>query len=460
MVLDKNKFEVRDQFLGNLINTNPLDSTDYYVVAHRYSRRWMVVNSKMWTILKSIAEKSYPREITQLELGITSQVFEGVIKNLKEYLDITHKGDAWVSKIEEEKSFIPFTRPDSISIDLTTECNLTCRHCYLSCSPNQGDFMESDLVFQMLDDLKRKFGDTDCINIRYTGGEPLLHPKLKELVSYTRRNNFPVTIVTNGVLLTKDKLDFFDEHDVGIFISLEGGTETVHDSVRGVGSFRKLNRILICIRDKYPDLLKRLNIYISIHKGCIPEIKKIIALVKELGVKTVGFQPLGYVGRAREHADLFPTDDEVLRAYEYISLAKRANPDLNIIGNIKDDFSPFGFEDQREICRMGRDIKIDTAGNIQGCTMLLDPAISLGNLRDTKITSVKLARKIDDMNYSIRDKRNSMIVDCQRCIWKNFCYSGCLAKAYCTFGDFWHPAPGCGVRKKVLSNSVRQHLGI
>lgn len=72
------------------------------------------------------------------------------------------------------------------------------------------------------------------------GGEPLVYPHLKELMQIFKKRNFFINIVSNGLLLSKEKLEDLKSYGLNsMFFSLESMDEEVNDSMRGKGHFAK-----------------------------------------------------------------------------------------------------------------------------------------------------------------------------------------------------------------------------
>ncbi|MDR1357309.1 MAG: radical SAM protein [Tannerellaceae bacterium] len=104
------------------------------------------------------------------------------------------------------KALIPI-----LHIHLTDHCNLNCRGCD-NLSPLAPETFEDTAVFER--DCARI---SDLCNgrveeIQLLGGEPLLHPQVAVFMRIARKY-FPrvtIRIVTNGILLTKQKEDFWE----------------------------------------------------------------------------------------------------------------------------------------------------------------------------------------------------------------------------------------------------------
>lgn len=77
-----------------------------------------------------------------------------------------------------------------------------------------------------------------------TGGEPFLHPELIEILEDTLAEA-PCTVLTNGTLLTRSRVESLlrlaegARYSLELRISLDGASETEHDALRGAGAFAR-----------------------------------------------------------------------------------------------------------------------------------------------------------------------------------------------------------------------------
>jgi hypothetical protein len=98
---------------------------------------------------------------------------------------------------------LPWTLPDNaISwLEPTSMCNLACDGCYRENKKDSHKTLEE--VKKELDVFQAK-RNSDCISI--TGGDPLLHPDILEIVKDVKRRGLKPIVNTNGVALTKELL--------------------------------------------------------------------------------------------------------------------------------------------------------------------------------------------------------------------------------------------------------------
>ena len=124
-----------------------------------------------------------------------------------------------------------------------TLCNLRCSHCFISCAPDNHtlEMMETDRVLTYLRQAKRH----GVKEIYYTGGEPLIHRDFFHILETTLQD-FPTSMLTNGLLITKSQADRLAQiaqgsrYSLEIRVSLDHFEQERNDAVRGPGTFQKV----------------------------------------------------------------------------------------------------------------------------------------------------------------------------------------------------------------------------
>jgi hypothetical protein len=102
---------------------------------------------------------------------------------------------------------LPFSKNDNPNgwVEITTHCNLKCPGCYRGC-----DRVDNIAVHESLENVKENIIEMkrlrNCQIISLSGGEPLLHPDLEQIISFIKDNGMHPFVHTNGVLLTADKI--------------------------------------------------------------------------------------------------------------------------------------------------------------------------------------------------------------------------------------------------------------
>ena len=87
-------------------------------------------------------------------------------------------------------------RPIVAQIIPTRRCNLSCTYC------NEFDRTSDPVALQELRQRIDRLAELGTTIITLSGGEPLLHPDVGELIRHIRSRGAIATIITNGYLLT------------------------------------------------------------------------------------------------------------------------------------------------------------------------------------------------------------------------------------------------------------------
>ncbi len=130
-----------------------------------------------------------------------------------------------------------------------TICNITCTHCFISCSPkNHSHEMLSLAQVEARLDEARQLGVREYY---FTGGEPFLNRDMIPILAATLKQG-PATVLTNGMLLRKEvcrqlrELTDGSEYSLDIRVSLDGFDRPTHDAIRGMGVW---DRVMIGLRN-------------------------------------------------------------------------------------------------------------------------------------------------------------------------------------------------------------------
>ncbi len=138
---------------------------------------------------------------------------------------------------------VPFLYLDTLWFQIAgTLCNLTCSHCFISCSPANHTHEMMPLA-----QVERFLREAEALGVRdygVTGGEPFLHPEIFEILEAILARG-PVLVLTNGMLLSESKaarlarIAAASTYSLDLRVSLDACDEGRNDAIRGRGSFHK-----------------------------------------------------------------------------------------------------------------------------------------------------------------------------------------------------------------------------
>lgn len=126
--------------------------------------------------------------------------------------------------------------------DLTNECNLQCRYCYYNVGLENRvlNLNFPNNYKEVIKDISKNFDE-----VVFVGGEPLLHPKIFELIEFFKTRHLKVSLLTNGVLLNKYTSRKIIQFKVdNIAISLDSLDVEVNDYLR-----EKTSKVLVGIKN-------------------------------------------------------------------------------------------------------------------------------------------------------------------------------------------------------------------
>jgi MoaA/NifB/PqqE/SkfB family radical SAM enzyme len=196
-----------------------------------------------------------------------------------------------------------------------TRCNLTCHHCFISCSPRNDSFGFLDLaaVERLLDESVR----LGVKEYYFTGGEPFLNRDLVPILERTLEYG-PATVLTNGTVFRDADLarlrqaDAASPYSLEFRLSLDGFTAADNDALRGSGTFERILRGLrqLLAHDFLPILTVA-----SPHDDHAGLVDGFLALLREQGYRRPRLKilPMLRIGAEAERHRGYHADERVTR---------------------------------------------------------------------------------------------------------------------------------------------------
>lgn len=200
--------------------------------------------------------------------------------------------------------------------ECTWRCNLVCRHCGSDCksSSTLPDMPVEDFI-KVVDSILPHV-DPHKLNIVITGGEPLVRTDLEKAGRMLYDRELPWGIVTNGLLLSQDRLGKLRGAGIhNLTVSLDGLQDTHNWMRRHPDSFAKALGAIRMVA-KADDL--NFDVVTCVNRRSLPELPELRNILFDSGVRNWRLFTIFPTGRAVNYPEFELTEDEVTRLMDFI----------------------------------------------------------------------------------------------------------------------------------------------
>lgn len=205
------------------------------------------------------------------------------------------------------------TKVKACDWEITTKCNLNCKHCIVEKNKQE---LNKNECFKIIDNL-HKLG---CGELNFTGGEPLIKKNIIDILKYSKLNGMKNRILTNGILVNKRNVKLLKKLVSYIGFSLEG-LEKENDIMRGKNSFNKtIQAINLIKKEKIP-----FGIYITINKFNKKNFEEFLIFIKKLKPANISINQIVLRGNAKKNKQIKINidEDKILRNIKRIFRKQR-----------------------------------------------------------------------------------------------------------------------------------------
>lgn len=181
----------------------------------------------------------------------------------------------------------------SVGLELTNACPWRCE----TCLPASGLPRARELSTQRWRYLLGLLADLGFATVCFSGGEPLVHPGVHEVLATAAALGMRVSLFTSGSALDDRALDTLLAAHAEVVVSLDGADARVHDRTRGVGSFDTA----IAALHRLHDAGARSSITCTVTRRNRHTLDELVALARSVGAQRLTFNEVVRGGRARKH---------------------------------------------------------------------------------------------------------------------------------------------------------------
>ncbi len=337
-----------------------------------------------------------------------------------------------VSKIGNCKAPIrSFSVPESLHIDLTTNCNIDCVQCY------KNRLTPKDLDYGYLKLLIKEAAEIKVFQIAFGGGEPLVYPYILDAIKEVTSKGMACTITTNGKALDKELIENLKQAGIHhIQVSLNGSTEGVNIKSRGgyqeaVEALKNLSKFEISYGINWT--ARRDNLY---------DFDNMICLAESVGANNINVLRMK-PAFSEEINEQTLTREEFLRLADTIRKYSRAKVAIKIDSSFSNLISYINKGRLSPLlagCAAGRRfMAVDAYAGFRACSHI-DHSEKFNSILDYWYNSEFL--------YGMRTLEESIGESCKTCSSKSFC-RGCRAVCDCLYNDFYSGEVDCPAYRTV-----------
>jgi MoaA/NifB/PqqE/SkfB family radical SAM enzyme len=202
--------------------------------------------------------------------------------------------------------------PDRLYIESTNICNLSCIMCPTGRKEQlrKKGYMDFELFKSIVDEMAPWVQATTL----HIWGEPLMHPKMFEMIEYCRKKGLRSEISTNATLLNEERSKRILDAGLGaIYLCLDGMRPETYEQIRVNADYEKTNgniRRFIELKQGGGYTAPFVNLQIIEMEKTVGEVDEFVAAWKLPGVDRINVKPFDSWGGQIEAINLLSTEDK------------------------------------------------------------------------------------------------------------------------------------------------------
>lgn len=341
---------------------------------------------------------------------------------------------------EQDKRKYPL---GSIYFYLTEGCNLRCRHCWIhpGYETEGQSYRTLDLdLFKYILEQAKPLGLRD---IKLTGGEPLIHPQIREILDVIRTEDIRLIVETNGIQCSPEIAQEMRAcKNAFISVSLDGADAETHEWMRGVkGCFETtLEGISNLVNARIAP-----QIIMSIVRRNKDQLVPIVRLAETLGAGSVKFNIVQPTARGEKMHSAGETlsIEELVEMGKWVERVLSASTDLRIVFSHPIAFRPLGKMfggngDGCGLCGIKRIIGVLADGSYALCG--IGESVSelvFGHAANDRLEDVWHGNRVlREIREGLPHRLEGL---CSECLMNGICLGNCIAQNYYRAKSLWAP---------------------
>jgi len=353
--------------------------------------------------------------------------------NIIKLLEVNDFKNAYQDTVLSNCKYLKIKAPLATQFELTSGCNQRCVFCYNIwkglCSKQNSVTLSKDKQLKVID----KITENEIFDIIFSGGEPLLVEWLEELIKKCFDAKKYTTIITNAILMTKERANSLKEAGLNdVQISIHHYNPKINDKLTNIsGSFEKTTRGIKNALDIFG--VENVNINMVALPETYKDVYEMAKFLHSIGVGSFSVGTPSATGNMKDNKNLVIDKNMFLLIYKQL---KKAKEDFGLHVAFTGGFPicllpAINDETVRMIgnyCDAGlNQVIIGPDGELRPCVCLGE---KLGNILEDDL------KNIWGNNQFLLDIRKMKFVPekCKGCKYVSICRGGCRASAQGYFG--------------------------
>lgn len=341
--------------------------------------------------------------------------------------------------------------------NMTRACNLACDHCYASATSGPApDELTPEEAFRLADQLVEYKAPV----VLFSGGEPLMHPLIFDLIERVVKGGVRAVVSSNGLMINEDnaaRLKGLGLSYVGV--SLDGLEEAHDDLRRRPGAFRDTVKAMAVARAAG----LKVGLRLTLTRRNAGDLGAIFDLMVRESIPRVCFYHLVASGRGSHLSDLALSHEKTRAAVDFIADRTRELHDsgrpLEVLTVDNHADGPYLYLKTKsegnhekaanilELLRLnggngsGRAIgAVSWNGDVHPDQFWRN--IVLGSVREKSFPEI-WHDSGNDFLMALKNKKEHVTGRCRECCFLDVCGGNLRARAQAATGQVWGMDPAC-----------------
>ncbi len=309
-----------------------------------------------------------------------------------------------------------FIGPLTVQIDTSNPCNLKCACCWTyspAVEPAHDQFLRQRLDYEVYKRLLKDLYNVGCKRLTFAGvGDPLLHPRIDDMIALAHSLGFCVIVTTNGTLLSKRRIDrWMDSGPSWISISMLGASERTWQAMHPADDPEQYGRLVAGLRRlamRKRELQRDTPGVTITHLLCRQsreDAEEAVKVAAELDANGVEFYPM----------DVFPEikgmelcDDDIPLVQASLKRAATIADRTGVTTNIEDLLRIYGSSPDKKTQRQPHDVpcfhgwvfaRVMTDGSVYPCCGSVGRMPPLGNVCEESFADIWYSHTYNEFRY-------------------------------------------------------------